>query len=84
MNPEEIQEHQAHIIHLSGKLLAAAEGASHNLLLEALITAFVAVAEKHSCCTQMAAYAAALATERLQTIADASAAAARPQGAPLH
>lgn len=83
MNPEEIQEHKAHIIHLSGKLLATAEGASHHLLLEALITAFVAVAEKHRCCTQMAAYAAALATERLQTIADASA-AARPQGVPHH
>lgn len=81
MNPEEIQEHQAHIIRLSDKLQAAAGGASHNLLLEALITAFVAVAEKHSCCTQMAAYAAALATERLQTTIDA---AARPQGAPIH
>lgn len=82
MNPEEIQEHQVHVIHLSDKLLAAADGAGHNLLLEALITAFVAVAEKHSCCTQMAAYAAALATERLQTTIDA--AAARPQGAPVH
>jgi hypothetical protein len=83
MNPEEIQEHQAHVLHLSGKLLAAAAGASHTLLLEALITAFVAVAEKHSCCTQIAAYAAALANERLQTTID-TAAPTRPQGAPIH
>jgi len=79
MNNEEIQERKAHIEHLAGKLLSVAEGADHHLLLNALITAFVAVAEKHSCCTQMAAYAALLATQRLQNTATT-----RPEGVPLH
>lgn len=84
MNNEKIQERKAHIEHLAGKLLSAAEGASHTLLIEALITAFVAVAEQHSCCTQIAAYAALLATQRLQNTADTNAATTRPDGVPLH
>lgn len=78
MDNEAIQERKAHIEHLS-----AAEGASHTLLIEALVTAFVAVAEKHSCCTPIAAYAALLATQRLQSTADTNA-ATRPDGVPLH
>lgn len=83
MDNEEIQERKAHIEHLAGKLLSAAEGASHTLLIEVLITAFVAVAEKHSCCTEMAVYAALLATQHLQSTADTNA-ATRPDGVPLH
>lgn len=81
MTPEEIQARKESIKRLADKVLHAAEGESHTLLLEALLTAFVTVAETHSCCTQIAAYAAELAAERLQAAADA---AARPEGVPLH
>lgn len=82
MSPEEIQERKVDIKRLADKVLDAANSESHTMLLEALLTAFVTVAEAHGCCTQTAAYAAALTAERLQTAADA--AAARPEGVPLH
>lgn len=84
MNSEEIQKRKAQVIELSGKLLDAAGGENHDLLIEALITAFVVVAEQHSCCTRVAAYGATLAAERLQATADANDPKTRPQGIPLH
>lgn len=78
MSPKEIKERKAKVIQLSGKLLDAAEGESHDLLIEALITAFVVVAEQHSCCTRTAAYGAILATERLHAAADANDPKTRP------
>ena len=40
-------------------------GASHRVLLEALITAYVAVAETHACCTAAAAGTAQRCADRL-------------------
>lgn len=58
---------------------AAAHGAPHRLLLEALMTAFVAVAETHACCTAAAADTAQRCADRL-----AQAAAHRPAAPNLH
>lgn len=45
MDDEQMQEHQAHVHRLSRKFLAAAKGASHDMLIEALTTT-LSVAEK--------------------------------------
>lgn len=82
MSPEEIQERAAHILRLRELFLAAAEGASHSLLLEALLSLYITVGRTHSCCTQTAVYAAMTAVELLQTAVNSN--AARPEGVPLH
>lgn len=47
-----------------------AAGASHTRVLEALLTAYVAVAETHRCCTAAAAAAAQRCAARLQRAAE--------------
>jgi hypothetical protein len=86
MNSEEVQERKAQITQLTEKLVAAADGAPHKLLIEALINAFVIVSEKHRCCTGKSAYRAILAAEHLFSLSSKNAAETenRPQGAPLH
>ena len=54
-------------------------GAPHRVLLEALITAYVAVAEAHACCTAAAAGAAQRCADRL-----ARTAAHQPAASNLH
>ena len=54
-------------------------GASHRVLLEALITAYVAVAVAHACCTAAAAGTAQRCADRLT-----QAAAHQPAASNLH
>lgn len=86
MNPEKLKKRQAQILALEKKLLDATKGESHELLLAALLTAFVTVAEAHPCCTRVAAVRTVMATERLHSTANARDAEneTHPQGAPLH
>lgn len=86
MLPPELEERKAQVIALSEKLVKAAEGESHDLLIEALINAFVIVSEKHRCCTGKSAYRAVLAAEHLFSLDSKNAAETetRLQGAPLH
>lgn len=64
---------------LSRKLSEAADGAPHTLLLEALLTLYIVVAEHHVCCTRSASLALLIAHQRL-----AQAAQDRPADAPVH
>lgn len=81
MSEQEIQTHQARLKNLTQALLQAAQGVNHSLLLDALMTLYVAVAESHSCCTRSAALICVSVASRLQ---NASLQAQRPQGIPLH
>ena len=86
MSHEEIKKRLERVAALEKKLLDATKGESHELLLAALLTAFINVAEAYPCCTRVAAVKAIMATERLHSTANANDAETetRPQGAPLH
>ena len=79
MNEQEIQAHKAQLMSLTEKLLQAAEGVNHSLLLDALMTLYVTVAKSHSCCTQSAVHMCMNVATHLK-----NAGIARPESVPLH
>lgn len=64
---------------LAMKLIEAANGAPHTQAMEALLTLFISMAERHPCCTAGAALACGKAADHLSALA-----LRRPGGANLH
>lgn len=62
---------------LANQVLELVAGSSHQVVLTALINAFMAVATQHSCCAQSAARSAQLASDVLNK-------KAAPYGHPIH
>jgi hypothetical protein len=66
MRTEDFELHGQRLAALAEKIIHAADGQSHRLLLDALITVYVAVAEHHSCCTRAAAMVCKDVAHRLE------------------
>lgn len=79
MSPQDLAQRKQQVLDLSHKLSAAADGAPHTVLLEALLTLYIVAAEHHGCCTHRASIALLVAHQRL-----AQAAQGRPADAPVH
>ncbi|MDP2227406.1 MAG: hypothetical protein Q8J78_08010 [Moraxellaceae bacterium] len=79
MSPQDLALRKAQVLALSIKLSIAADGASHAVLIESLLTLCIAVAEHHGCCTSAASGAMLAAHQRLELAAQG-----RPAGAPVH
>lgn len=79
MSPQEIEQREAQGLALIDKFCKAADGVEHNVLLQSLLTLYVAVAKTHDCCTASAAKGCALASMQLFTASRTC-----PQGVSVH
>lgn len=71
------EQKEALALDLANQVLGLIAGNSHQVVLAALINAFMAVATQHGCCTQSAANSAQLASDVLNK-------KAAPYGQPIH
>ena len=55
MSAQEKQARAESMLRLANKLIQAAEGASHDLLLDTLLSLYASVASQNTCCTASAA-----------------------------
>ena len=78
MHPHLEADHKQRVRALAEKLIDSADESTVNLLLDALMAAYVAVAEVHGC-TRTAALVCVSMASRLQ-----KASLSRPQGIALH
>lgn len=79
MSPQDLAQRKQQVLDLSHKLSTAADGAPHSVLLEALLTLYIVVAEHRGCCLHSAGHALLVACDRLTLAAQG-----RPADAPVH